>query len=618
MRWRGRLLLALGVFGAVGLATGLADLRQLLGFPLARLAELQRYPRPHSVEWMAQLRPLASLLDGLERPLPLLTALRIALLIAAFPLLGALLDPNFRLLKREGENPGKGASAHVDLPRVARMAVAVSLSLWLAGALAPLAGGLAAALPGAWPAALVLGGLPVWTAALPGIAGPVLYSVLLFLVLWWLWSAGGPVSRGPKLPPRALLLWGLLAGLAASPAILALQSARGWITAAAQAYSLAERGAWLNLAAFSVLLPLLAALYLAAHAWLFRPRPLDRAGASRAGLAAGLLLGLCLLAASRAEAALRRLDVGAPGLARLLGIGSPLLHRFAVILAPDGRALYTTTTDGSDDGEGRDRIPCRLSTIQAVQHFLEARRYRTQLAFRSFVHLHDCASLDWHQTFSLEQDLAMLERGTSPVAARLLQEKLSECPVDPENRRILDTLADPARFAWPREMLPWLARAYLRFGDKSRALAALRQASLSEAEIRAGIGAITPLADGVIRGRVTLQGAPRPGVRLGLIRADAWKEMPGFCRPYEWRRICNTTYAGPTGSFEFQRVPEGEYVLILTGGGIGRFGGQAAVSRAPGVIRMDRFHPVRELPAFDVRFVRPVEVPPGIPPGSTA
>jgi hypothetical protein len=618
MSKRPPLLAAVLVLGALGLLTGLADFRRVLSSPggaspLQRLAEMEKFPRPHSVSWLAGLRAPVEWLDRLERPL---MALTVVLLLGAFVLLAALLGPQFRLLKPDSENPGRGATAHLDVPRLLRAALGALLSLWLLGALAPLA----ALAPGAgrnletgfW----MLGGLPLWTAGVSTYMGPILEALLLFPLLWLIWAPGGLVSPEKTVPRSETALYGLLAGAAAAPAILALHGARFWIVPAAQSYTLADRAGWTVLLAASIAIPIAAALYLIVPVLLFRAPPQPRR-VPRLVLGSLLILLLTGLGAGQIQGFLSRLDVGRSGLAQLLGLQASPLQRFALIFTPRGRILYSITADGSDDGSGQDRIAANIGTVRAVERFLEQRNYRSTLAFRGFVHLHDCASLDWHTTRSLELDVLMLERAPSPVAAQLLLEKLAHCPITPENRRILDRIAEPSRFAWPQPMGPrWLGAAYQRFGDLERARQYLLHANLSETEARGYLGGIALLTNGSVRGKATVQGQPVVDVRLGLVRVDEWRSMIGICRPIEWRRVSAFTHTDKSGRFHFQNIPEGRYVLVVTGGGIGRYAGVPSVTAHPGVIELDRFHPSRELPAIDIRFVRPIR-PPGGDGGST-
>ncbi|MGV3719620.1 MAG: hypothetical protein ACO1SX_01825, partial [Actinomycetota bacterium] len=322
----------------------------------------------------------------------------------------------------------------------------------------------------------------------------------------------------------------------------------------------------------------------------------------------------------RVNQALNSVDARAPGLARLLNLPASPLPRFALLLTPRGRAVFSRTADGSDDGTGNDQIASNVKTIGTVELFLAEREFRTAQAFRAFIHLHACASIDWLETRTLRLDLEFLERTASPEAAELLLERIADCPITPDHRYVLDQLADPKRFDWPQPLGDrWLGAAYRQYGDSERALEYLRRAKLSDTEFKSAMGGVAPLTDGTIRGRVLIKGAPGVGARMGLIRAAKWRQLAGYCRPFAWRNVVTSTYADASGAFEFKNIPEGEYVVILTWGELGRDRGRPAVINPPGVIAVDRFRPIATLGAFDIRFEEPARLRPSDDaPGTTA
>jgi hypothetical protein len=601
-------------FGALGLTAGLAAFRRLLTLPLARYDGL--FPVPRAAAWAGALHRPADLLDGLGLPLRVATIL---LLLAALWLLGKLLNPSLRLLKPPEQNEGAGVSAHLDLPRLLRAGAAALLSLWLLGLFSPLAAlgpsrGLAGAL-----VFLLAGGLPVWTSPLGGVPGALAHSILLCLLLWSIWGPRGLLSDDRKTGWSEVLCWGLLAGIAAVPAVLGAYQGQLWIQQAAGALSLANRSGWRWLLILGLAVPMAAAPWLALVAAVYRPRPLAPGCVRGAGLGALAVLVLTAAAGAILGGLRRRIDAEAPGLARLLRLEASPLRRFVLILAPDRQSVFSTAPDGSDDGTGRDRIACNGATVTACEQFLRQRGYQSVLVPRAYEHLYACASLDWLTTHSMEVNLATLEGSPAPVPAQRLLEKLADCPITPENRRLLDTLADPARFQWPEPRgRRWLTAAYLRFGDASRARTYLRTADMSNPGMRSMISGITPLAEGTVEGRISVQGREAEGVRLGLVRVDKWKQMAGFCRPEDWGQVSGVAYSGPGGKFTFTSMPEGDYVLALTGGGIGLYGGQAVVTHAPGLIRLDRFHSRQVLKPLDIRFTHPLKAPDEGPPGSTA
>lgn len=617
MARRPLLLIASAVFASAGLLVGLTDARALARFPLERFTAFKDLPRPRTMDWILDLQRQARVLDAWERPI---AALAVLCLLVAFGLFAPLLYEGFRLLKPPEENPGKGASSHLDVPRLIRVSTGVFLSFWISGVLLPIS----ALFPKSVSprlAVLLTGGVPAWTSALPGAVRFVAEGILLFSLLWLLWAPGGLVSPGVA-PARAphRLVWGLLAGCVASPATAVLFHAREWILEAAPAFSLADGAGWQALFTYAVAGPVLAATLLAPLAYYFRPRPVSPRSIAALCVLGGCAPLLTFLGARRVEAALSAVDARRPGLGRQLALEPSPLPRLALLLSPRGRAVFSRTTDGTDDGTGNDAIGANERTIKAVEKFVRDRRYRTHHTFRSFVHLHDCASLDWLTTRTLQLDLEFLERAPSPVAAQLLIEKLGDCPITPENRKVLDRLADPNVFVWPQPFGDrWLGAAYRQYGDSEKALSFLRRANLTDDEFKSAMVGIAPLVDGTIRGTAMLKGKPAAGARIGIVRAMKWRSLAGTCRPFAWRSVAASTYADEKGVFEFRNIPEGSYVLILTWSTVGRDGGRPVAINPPGIIRLDGFRSTVTLEPFDIRFESPIRVRPSDDqPGTTS
>jgi hypothetical protein len=565
------------------------------------------------MDWIVGLKQATHAMDAWERPL---SALIVLLVIYAVGLLGPLFSEQFQLLQPPDENPGRGASAHLDVNRLVRVAGAVFGSFWLAGLFSPLTAYIPPQGPGQW-GRFFLGGLPRWTAGLPAPAHYLLLAALLCTALWMIWGPGGPVSPA-NATKSSRWLWGAGAGVAALPAVVALLECRGWLLAAAPAFSLADSGGWKLLLWLAVLTPAVAGAYLGVVAGLFRPRAVDRAAAVRLALFAAVAALLTAPATGAAQSGLGRLDSETLGLAKTLSLGASPLPRMAAVMVPDGRVIYSRTSDSTDDGQGQDVIACNGATVQAVERFVAARNYRSHLMFRAFVHLHNTAAIDWLATRALELDLEFLERAPSPVAADALLAKLADCPTTPEHLRILDRLADPQQFHWTEpERSRWLGAAYRHFGEAKKSLEYLRRANLSSQEFQSAMGGIEPLADGTVRGEMRLVGEPAVGARIGLVRVEKVRELLGVCRPFAWRQVTASTYADKQGRYEFRNIPEGDYALIMTWGSIGRLQGRPIAVGHPGLFEINRFRPEVTLPRIDLRFEKPTHTRPAPRDGTT-
>lgn len=599
---------ALAVLTALLLGTVLAlpGLRGLTGVLLQRYDAFAELPRPRGVLWIAGLRGINQILDRAERPL---VAVSLVLFLAALGLLARILNPEFRLTRSRPEGESAGLAAPLEPARILRFGIAAVASLWIAGAFLPFftEGGNAPIPKGLLPR--LLGGSSVWAAGVPGPLAPVAHALLLFVPLWLIW-AGSNTRRG-LLPTGNTCLWAALAGVAGTASMVLIDRGRYWEIQSVDALSLGNRPAWQLLLGLHVALTAAAVLVAAVVALLFRPRGAAPRALQLAGLGAAALLALALAGDALASRMLARLDLSAPGFRQALRLQPSPLQRYALVLTPDAGPLYSVTSDGTDDGSGGDQVGCNGASVDPTLELLRTRTGGSRLMARAYSHLYGCASLDWSPERCLNLSSEMVERFPTPEAMKLLLEKLGDCPIVPENRRILDRLADARQFAWPPDMeRRWLGTAYLRFGELARARDYLLKAKLSAAEMRGLLGGISPLTAGKVSGHVQVEGEPA-GVRVGLVRDDKWRAMVGFCPPSVWRLACDSTVTDAKGAFEFRNVAEGRYVLIITGAGIGRRRGQPVVSPRPSTIELDRFHAEERIPTFNLQFIRPT-LPPAV------
>ena len=599
------------LFLLLGASIGLAECAQLLRACISRSDEF-KIVRPMSIEWIEGIRPLGHTLESLDAPFRAVSVAVLLLLIAA---VAALLDPHFRLLKPPDENPGRGASAHLDLNRLFRGLPWVVVTLGWMGVLAPLS--LVFPRPSNESAIsfLLLGGLPVWTAFLPRILYPIVQAILTGALLWLIWSEGGLASAAPRRPRGRILLEGALAGAAMSPSFLLFREAPSWAMNASRAYGLGDEAAWYGLAWVTALGPTLAMVLLGGVLVLFRRRP-DGAPAPRIAPVLAIL-GVLIAGGGTYPLvqSLNDMDAMRRSLGRHLGLPRYELNRFAYIVMPDGSVQTSIVPDGSANEDGWDRISCTSESIKAVEDFLALRKWRTQLRVRAWSHLHACASIDWLKSRNLDITMQLIEHAPTPVALQRLLDMLENCPTSAKYRKYLDRIADTNRFHWlTDEGKRWLGLAYLRFGDAEKARSLLMNSGLKPDEFRRMLTGVTPIADGKVTGKITVDGVPEVGMRLGLVRLEQVERLVALRPPHEWRAVVTSTYTGSDGSFTFDDIPEGRYALVMTGGPVGLRRGTPKVA-PPADILVDRFHAVANLKTLDLYF-DPTPVPPQEPPAT--
>jgi hypothetical protein len=199
-----------------------------------------------------------------------------------------------------------------------------------------------------------------------------------------------------------------------------------------------------------------------------------------------------------------------------------------------------------------------------------------------------------------------------------LLDMLENCPSSLENRKYLDQLADTSRFHWLTDEGPrWLGLAYLRFGDAEKARTLLMNSGLKPEEFRSMLTGVTPIADGKVSGKLTIDGAPEEGLRIGLVRLEHLGRIAGMQPPYEWRAVLTSAYTRKDGTFAFEDIPEGRYALVITGGPVGRRRGVPKLT-PPGEIVVDRFHAAVDMKPLDLTFEpeppAPIPPPPYAPP----
>jgi hypothetical protein len=411
--------------------------------------------------------------------------------------------------------------------------------------------------------------------------------------MWGEWGVITP-RRGPAASRRSTLVRGLLAGAAAFPVLFPLSLwGRGLLGNILAAAGLADPAAWrLALAGLVFGLPVaFFCLGVLGHT-------LARPTAVRSPL--GPLPASLLILLAGAETlfvttvAVGRYDDGRD-LAALVGARHRPSSARALVLFPPVPAaeplpgfLPLMSIQQIDAGSG---------SAPHTWQYLRRRQFQSVAAGNAFIHLHDCASLQWDSAESLRVDLANLEYNPEPIFGRLLLQKLFTCAPSPENRALLRQAAEPGRFRSDPGWLRILGLLYHRFGDNVAAVSLLRQAGLTPAEQRKALEPGPPLTTGSITGRIVVNGHPGAGLVAGALPEGSWQTLVGTPHPFELRWVAAAALTDAAGRFRLHDLGEESCLLIVMGDPVHlpvRARGIHADTH-PGRIQLDRAHPTRDL-----------------------
>jgi hypothetical protein len=418
-----------------------------------------------------------------------------------------------------------------------------------------------------------MGGVYFWLSSAfkrPGVVC-LLWLVASGTLLFVLWQGG--------FHPRRLLsaaLRGLAAGLLSACVLFSLfRPAHPYLVAVMRSVGTSGEKLWHHLALGSWLIGIVGfialgmATYMIARpqfAWQERRRFLP--------LSVGTLLLIALLQwGIYARVIKGRWDFGKDYHPAIFGVS----RKQAQQKEPDGRTLLVL--GGRRFGVG----VCPLLSVVGIEktqrtedvawRYLRERNFRTSLSDEAFIHLHDCASLDWDAIASLEVDFANIERCPTLVATSpfrrptfvdLLLGKLSACPITPETRRYLDKLADKRFFQHPTTVtIRIVGDLYRKFGDRKKAAEWYRKANVAPNDI-AGVLRNPPLVtNGIITGSISINGKPAAGLRVGVVKWGNRFELMGPQIPFAQRHIVAGTTTDAEGKFTLKNLPAELYALVI-------------------------------------------------------
>lgn len=252
-----------------------------------------------------------------------------------------------------------------------------------------------------------------------------------------------------------------------------------------------------------------------------------------------------------------------------------LARRVGAVLAPSGSDTVLLLGYGRADTLQVDRqsateLDLSPDTRARIEDFLRRRNYRTTLAGPAFGTLFDGAALDWNDAELLRLAALRLDRCPDLPTVRLFVGKLETCAATPVARRYAALLADPRRFRYGDNDARLLsADLFARLGMRELAERWYRLSGIAETRIADRYAARSAFGDGVVTGRLLLDGKPATGARVGLVSEEAasnpgemfWSS--GRLRPGWMAAVSPATATDRAGRFRLERIVAGAYRIIV-------------------------------------------------------
>lgn len=250
-------------------------------------------------------------------------------------------------------------------------------------------------------------------------------------------------------------------------------------------------------------------------------------------------------------------------------------------------------------------VEANRQTRERVWQYLRERNFRSYHTEEAFMHLYDCATLDWDPVASLEVAFANAEHCPSqrPIFVELLVSKLSACPVTPETRRFLDKLAEARFFRHPHpNSRRNVGDLYWKFGDRQKAEEWFRRVPVGPQDLQHIKKDPLLLTNGVVTGSIFINGKPAAGLRVGVVLWGNRFELLGARLPFAQRFIVKGVTTDAQGRFRIDRLPAALYALVVAAPArdIPPRLDAVRVTNLPGRIDLGRAHPSRDVGRIEI------------------
>lgn len=252
-------------------------------------------------------------------------------------------------------------------------------------------------------------------------------------------------------------------------------------------------------------------------------------------------------------------------LARIIGSDPPGPEALSVLVLSPDRSVAIPVRQRSITG-----LALRPGVAESIEAYLRGKRYASALNDAAYKTLFDGACYRWDSDETLRVCMLNLEKSPEPVYQSLVVEKLSTCAGTGAARGYLDRLSDPQRFAFPdRRSRTLMGDLYARFGEKKRAAEWYRKAGISPMRLEERVEERALFSEGVVRGRILLDGKPAAGIRVGVVPEPALRELPGMfledgsLRPFWLRWVAARASTDEAGGFKLEKLLSGTYRLVV-------------------------------------------------------
>ncbi len=322
--------------------------------------------------------------------------------------------------------------------------------------------------------------------------------------------------------------------------------------------------------------------------------PTDRTARERLRLAivpVALFLGTVVITGFGYRSYSEKYDLDKPSLAAAAGIPSSEHDNRTVVLLktaddqPKNWPLQTTVSVGISPAES---IAVSSGNLRKIEDYLAKHEEGTVFRYAARQALISGYNQLWDTARAL--DIQYASAGDMLLPRFLLIAKLSALQNTEKHLRYLKHFSDETKWHIGPKYALKIADACEHFGLEGEAAkwrdnARAGGADLSNSHPPVG----TALPDGIIEGRIRINGKPASGIRVGLLQDDQYlKELESFSVQ---RRLISAQDSDATGTFRFDRLGKGAYVLgIMAKDELLPATSRIRIEKAPGSMQLSVGH----------------------------